>query len=203
MWYIIDALPGAQLVYGLKEGVTNEMFAKAIEENKVEEMLNYVPVHKGDVFFIPAGMVHAIGAGILLAEIQQNSNTTYRVSDYGRLGADGKPRELHVKKAVDVTVTGVPTIPYGKVGEVKSFCYGTERQLAECEYFKTLKLDLDGEKEINAEDGFVSLLVLSGEITVKYDGGEVKAQKGGSILIPQGIKVLMSGRSEVICSTEN
>ena len=70
------------------------------------------------MFFIKAGTLHAIGKGILIAEIQQNSNTTYRVSDYGRLGADGKPRELHVKKAVDVTVTDVPTIPYGKVGEV-------------------------------------------------------------------------------------
>ena len=76
--------------------------------------------------------------------------------------------------------------------------YGTERQLAECEYFKTVKLDLDGEKEINTENGFVSLLVLSGEITVKYDGGEVKAQKGGSILIPQDLKVLLSGIAEVI-----
>ena len=105
-----------------------------------------------------------------------------------------------MKKAVDVTVTDIPSIPYGNVGEIKSLCYGTERQLAECEYFKTVKLDLDGEKEINAESGFVSLLVLSGEVTVKYDGGEVKAEKGDSILIPQGLKVLVSGRAEVICS---
>ena len=84
------------------------------------------------------------------------------------------------------------------MGEVKNFSYGTERQLAECEYFKTVKLDLDGEKEINTEKSFVSLLVLSGEITVKYDGGEVKAQKGGSVLIPQGLKVLLSGIAEVI-----
>jgi mannose-6-phosphate isomerase len=203
MWYVVDCEEGAQLIYGFKDKISRSEFEERINNNTLDEVMNYVPVKKGDVFFIKAGTLHAIGKGILIAEIQQNSNTTYRVSDYGRLGADGKPRELHVKKAVDVTVTGVPTIPYGKVGEVKSFCYGTERQLAECEYFKTLKLDLDGEKEINAEDGFVSLLVLSGEITVKYDGGEVKAQKGGSILIPQGIKVLMSGRSEVICSTEN
>lgn len=105
-----------------------------------------------------------------------------------------------MKKAVDVTVTDVPTIPYGNVGEVKSFCYGTERQLAECEYLKTVKLDLDGEKEINTENGFASLLVLSGEVTVKYDGAEVKAQKGGSILIPQNLKALLIGKAEVICS---
>ena len=95
-------------------------------------------------------------------------------------------------------MTDVPTIPYGNVGEVKSFSFGTERQLAECEYFNTLKLDLDGEKEINTENGFVSLPVLSGEITVKYDGDEVKAQKGGSILIPWSLKVLLSGIAEVI-----
>ena len=154
-------------------------------------------------FFIKAGTLHAIGKGILIAEIQQNSNTTYRVSDYGRLGADGKPRELHVKKAVDVTVTDVPTIPYGNVGGVKSFSYGTERQLAECEYFKTVKLDLDGEKEINTENGFVSLLVLSGEITVKYYGDVVVAQKGASILIPENLKALLIGKAEVICSKAN
>ena len=97
-------------------------------------------------------------------------------------------------------MTDVPTIPYGNIGEVKAFDYGTERQLAECEYFNTLKLDLDGEKEINTESIFVSLLVLSVEITVKYDGGTVVAQKGGSVLIPQNLKALLIGRAEVICS---
>ena len=165
--------------------------------------MNYVPVKKGDVFFIKSGTLHAIGKGILIAEIQQNSNTTYRVSDYGRLGADGKPRELHIQKAVDVTLTDKPTVPYGDVGETNNYEYGTERQLAACEYFKTAKLDLEGEREINTENGFVSLLVLSGEINVKYDSGVVKAQKGGSIFIPQGLKVLLSGRAEVIYSKEN
>lgn len=203
MWYVVDCEEGAQLIYGFNKKISRSEFEERINNNTLDEVMNYVPVKQGDVFFIKAGTLHAIGKGILIAEIQQNSNTTYRVSDYGRLGADGKPRELHVKKAVDVTVTDVPTIPYGNVGEVKAFDYGTERQLAECEYFKTLKLDLDGEKEINAEDGCVSLLVLSGEITVKYDGDEVKAKKGGSILIPQGLKVLLIGRAEVICTKEN
>lgn len=198
MWYVVDCEEGAQLICGFNKKISRSEFEERIKNNTLDEVMNYVPVKKGDVFFIKAGTLHAIGKGILIAEIQQNSNTTYRVSDYGRLGADGKPCELHVNKAVDVTVTDVPTIPYGNVGEVKAFDYGTERQLAECEYFNTLKLDLDGEKEINTEKSFVSLLVLSGEITVKYDGGEVKAQKGGSILIPQDLKVLLSGIAEVI-----
>lgn len=203
MWYVVDCEEGAQLIYGFKEKISRSEFKNRIKNNTLDEVMNYVPVKKGDVFFIQAGTLHAIGKGILIAEIQQNSNTTYRVSDYGRLGADGKPRELHVEKAVDVTVTDVPTIPYGNVGEIKAYDYGTERQLAECEYFKTVKLDLDGEKEITTENGFVSFLVLSGEVTVKYNSGELKAQKGGSIFIPQGLKVLLKGDAEIICSKEN
>lgn len=203
MWYVVDCEEGAQLIYGFKNKISRSEFEERIKNNTLDRVMNYVHVKKGDVFFIKAGTLHAIGKGILIAEIQQNSNTTYRVSDYGRLGADGKPRQLHVKKAVDVTVTDVPTIPYGNVGEVKAFAYGTQRELAECEYFKTVKLDLDGEKEIDTASGFVSLLVLSGEITVKYDGGSINAEKGGSILVPQGLKVTVDGRAEVICSKEN
>lgn len=203
MWYVVDCEDGAQLIYGFKYKISKDEFEKRIKDNTLDEVMNYVPVKKGDVFFIKSGTLHAIGKGILIAEIQQNSNTTYRVSDYGRLGADGKPRELHIQKAVDVTLTDKPTVPYGDVGETNNYEYGTERQLAACEYFKTAKLDLEGEREINTENGFVSLLVLSGEINVKYDSGVVKAQKGGSIFIPQGLKVLLSGRAEVIYSKEN
>ena len=203
MWYVVDCEDGAQLIYGFKYKISKDEFEKRIKDNTLDEVMNYVPVKKGDVFFIKSGTLHAIGKGILIAEIQQNSNTTYRVSDYGSLGAAGKPRELHIQKAVDVTLTDKPTVPYGDVGETNNYEYGTERQLAACEYFKTAKLDLEGEREINTENGFVSLLVLSGEINVKYDSGVVKAQKGGSIFIPQGLKVLLSGRAEVIYSKEN
>ena len=198
MWYIVDCEEGAQLIYGFKDKISKPEFEERIKNNTLDEVMNYVPVKKGDVFFIKAGTLHAIGKGILIAEIQQNSNTTYRVSDYGRLGADGKPRELHIEKAVDVTVTDKPTVPYGNVGEVKNYGYGVERELAECEYFKTVKLDLNGEKEVDTENSFVSLLVLSGEITVKYDGGEISAQKGGSILVPHGVKASVCGNAEVI-----
>ena len=203
MWYVVDCDEGAQLIYGFNQDISQGEFLERINNNNLSPVCNYVPVKKGDVFFIEAGTMHAIGKGILIAEIQQNSNTTYRVSDYGRLGADGRPRELHIQKAVDVTLTDKPTVPYGDVGETNNYEYGTERQLAACEYFKTAKLDLEGEREINTENGFVSLLVLSGEINVKYDSGVVKAQKGGSIFIPQGLKVLLSGRAEVIYSKEN
>ena len=105
MWYIIDADEGAEIVYGFREKLTSEQFRQAIDDNSLMEKVKRVPVKAGDVFFIKPGTLHAIGKGIVLAEIQQSSNVTYRVYDYGRLGTDGKPRELHISKAVEVTDT--------------------------------------------------------------------------------------------------
>jgi len=101
MWYIIDSKPGAKLVAGLKEGVTKEEFAQAIKENHIEECLLDIDVKPGDVINIPAGVVHAIGAGIVIAEIQQTSDTTYRVFDYNRVDSEGISRPLHLEKALE------------------------------------------------------------------------------------------------------
>ena len=114
VWYVIDCEEGAELIYGFAEETDSDTFRRAIEEGTLLDIVNRVPVKKGDVFFIEAGTLHAIGKGILIAEIQQNSNTTYRVYDYGRLGADGKPRELHIDKALDVTRCTPPTVKYGQ-----------------------------------------------------------------------------------------
>ncbi len=201
MWYIVDCDEGAKLIYGFNRAVDKAEFEQRIRDNTLDEVMNYVPVKKGDVFFIAAGTLHAIGGGILIAEIQQNSNTTYRVSDYGRLGADGKPRALHVEKALDVTKTEIPTIPYGQVGEVSEHSFGRVRKLADCEYFKVKSISLDGGFGINCPD-FVSLLVLEGEITVKYDEGVIKAKKGNSIYIPENCTALVSGKGEIIYSVK-
>lgn len=136
------------------------------------------------MFFIAAGTLHAIGAGILIAEVQQNSNTTYRVSDYGRLGADGKPRQLHIEKALDVTERKKPQIPYGNIGEREKTSYGTVRELAKCNLFTASILELDGKTKVQNKDSFTSLLVLNGEVTVKWKDGEIKASKGASIFFP-------------------
>jgi mannose-6-phosphate isomerase len=102
MWYVLHAEPGAYLIYGLKTGVRPESFRQALEAGELEQCLHHLPVKAGDAIFIPAGSVHAIMDGILIAEIQQNSDTTYRVYDWNRLGTDGQPRPLHVDKALDV-----------------------------------------------------------------------------------------------------
>lgn len=203
MWYIIDAKPGAQLVYGLKAGVTNEMFASAVKENKVEEMLNYVPVKKGDVFFIPSGLVHAIGSGILLAEIQQNSNITYRVYDYNRIGKDGKPRELHVEHALNVIVNRSEE-------EIDKIRYSNgknnEAELANCEYFNVKKYSLDNKNiTLNCDEAsFNSILCLDGNGEIVYNDEHYSLSKGDSYFIPAGIgDYTILGKVEVVVSRMN
>ena len=102
MWYIVEAEPGAEIVYGLKEEISREELSAAIAEGRLEEKLNAISVSAGDAFFIPAGLLHALGKGILAAEIQQSADLTYRLYDYGRVGKDGKPRTLHREKAAEV-----------------------------------------------------------------------------------------------------
>ena len=202
MWYVIDALPGAKLVYGLKNGVSNEMFAQAINDGKVEEMLNYVEVKKGDVYFIPAGLVHAIGAGILLAEIQQNSNITYRVYDYNRLGKDGKPRELHVKDALNVIVNHTDA-------EIDAIRYSNGKDsnsaLANCEYFKVDKYDIcDKLSLFTNKNSFNSVLCLDGNGAINFNNESFELTKGDSYFIPANIgEYTVEGNVEIIVSKIN
>ena len=200
MWYVVDCDEGAELIYGFNREVSKEEFERRIKDNTLPEICNYVPVHKGDVFFIAAGTLHAIGAGILIAEVQQNSNTTYRVSDYGRLGADGKPRALHIEKAVDVTVTAPPSVPYGDVGEKTLYPFGISRTLAECDKFTAELLELNGIAGIHGDGSFVSAVVLDGIATVSYPSGNMTVKKGDSLFIPANLKVTVSGHASVLCS---
>ena len=173
MWYVVDALPGAQLVYGLREGVSKDDFKKAVEENKIGECLNYVDVHKGDIFFIPAGCVHAIGGGILIAEIQQSSSVTYRVYDYDR------GRELHIKKALDV----IELWSQSEIRKTRYSCAESigEGLLADCEIFRVEKKDSRNYKKIEGKcDKFRHLLVISGKGKV----GALDVQAGSSLLLP-------------------
>ena len=200
MWYVVDCDEGASLIYGFNREVSKEEFESRIKDNTLGEVCNYVPVKKGDVFFIGAGTLHAIGEGILIAEVQQNSNTTYRVSDYGRLGADGKPRPLHIEKAIDVTKRAPATMPYGNVGAVENTDFGSIRSLAECDFFKVKLINLSGNTEIFEKDSFVSLLILSGEVTVYCNGEIINAKKGDSIFIPANMKINLSGEGQVLYS---
>ncbi len=184
MWYIVDCDEGATLLYGFKNIISKDEFAKRISDNTLLEVTNAVPVKKGDVFFIEAGTLHAIGKGILIAEIQQNSNTTYRIYDYGRVGKDGKPRELHVEKAKDVTnLCPAKAYPETKTERMDGY---TIKLLSSCDYFTTYAVDVENTAILEAgESSFNSLLFLEGEGEVVLEDS-VSFKKGDSIFIAAG-----------------
>lgn len=192
MWYIVDCDDDAYLYYGLNREVSKEEFEKRIKENTLLEILNKVPVKKGDVFFIPSGTVHAICSGILICEVQQNSNTTYRVYDYDRRGADGKPRELHIQKAIDVSDM-FPAPPIENNGS---------DTLASCRYFTAEKVECIKEASFELDDKcFRSLVVIDGEGELSLNGTSMKISKGESIFIPaQNGEVKLSGNFKAILS---
>ncbi len=180
MWYVVDCEEGAFLYFGFAKKVDEKEFRERIENNTLTEVLNKVPVKKGDVFFIESGTLHAIGAGIVIAEIQQNSNVTYRVYDYGRLDKDGKPRQLHVDQAIKVTNTTPMTCQ-------KSFA----PHLGSCKYFTVDKLVMDGCHVAKVsgcvdERSFLSILILDGSGTVTAGGDSAEFKKGDSLFIPAG-----------------
>lgn len=172
MWYVMDAGPGAYLYYGFKREVSQEEFRRRVEDHTLPEVLNAVPVHKGDMFYIPAGTIHAICKDILVAEIQQSSNVTYRVYDYGRTGADGKPRQLHVEQALEVTRREPPR---------SNFNFGGH--LARSAYF-TVDLQQGSGRLCCDDESFTSILVLDGAGKAVCGNDSVVCRKGDSLFLP-------------------
>jgi len=187
MWYILEAEEGAFLYYGFQKEITTEEFKTRIENGTLTDILNAVPVHKGEVYFIPSGTLHAIGAGIVIAEIQQNSNVTYRIFDYNRRGADGKLRDLHVDKAMKVTRLCPPD---------RSFDFGNH--LASCAYF-TVDRATAPFADVCDEKSFVSVLIVDGEGTIQNQQEKMSCRKGDSFFLPANSgKFELSGSIEAV-----
>ena len=202
MWYIVDAAPGAELLYGFTHEISKEEFARRIRDNTLLDVVRHVPVQKGDVFFIPAGTLHAIGKGILICEIQQNSNTTYRIYDYGRIGADGKPRDLHIEKALDVTRLGPVPAHEDRTDEIDVAAGARARLLAACDYFSVYHLTVDGECEFTVgKDSFQCLTALSGSMQLRSETDELSIEKGESVFLPANLgQCALKGTGELILS---
>lgn len=143
MWYVLEAAPGASLVYGFRQDLTRPMLAASLEDDTVEQYLQKVEIHRGDVFLIESGTVHAIGAGAMIVEIQESSNLTYRMYDYHRLGKDGKPRELHIAKALDVVDLRQKPLPEQLQRACEEHDGYSVELLEQCKYFRTERLRLD------------------------------------------------------------
>ncbi len=180
-WYIVEAQPGSRLIHGLTPGTTKEQFRSLLDTGRLEECLHSFEVKTGDVIFLSAGTVHAIGKGIVLAEMQQNSDTTYRVYDWTRAGLDGKPRELHVEKALDViNFAASPNEGVSHVGE-------SERQtIMDCKYFRTEAITLAGKSvtESVSPERFEILCAVEGAGRIMWSGGEMEIVAGTSLLLP-------------------
>lgn len=184
MWYVLDCEENASLYFGVNQPISKEEFRAKIKDNTLTEALNKVPVHRGDVFFIESGTIHAIGAGIQICEIQQNSNTTYRVYDYGRKGTDGKTRELHIDKALNVCRL-MPSGTSKTQGEEEYLDGFSKRLLASCGYFTTYHYNVNTSCELNiTEDSFRSVIFTQGSGTISSDETEFQFSKGESYFIP-------------------
>lgn len=202
MWYVVATGEGAHLMSGLKKSITPEEYVERVNNHTITDVLEDFKLQPGDVFFLPAGRIHSIGAGSFIAEIQQTSDITYRIYDFGRLGLDGKPRQLHTelaKDAIDYKVYPDYKTHYEK-GKDK------ENVLVDCRYFTTSLYDLDKEYDMDLKDldSFLIMICVegSGKIT-DSEGNTETLHKGETVLIPAstaGVKVVPDGNIQFLTS---
>ncbi len=188
MWYVMDADEGSNLIVGFNKNVTRDEYSGSLENDTLLDLLNYEPVKEGDTFFINTGKIHAIGAGVLLAEIQQTSDVTYRVFDFNRRDKDGKLRELHTEWALDA-------MDYAKKDDFKvlyNVGNNVVDKMVDCPYFKTnfIHLTQDLTQEVAHRDSFTIYMCVGGSAKISTETGSATAKRGETVLIP--------ARSEII-----
>lgn len=186
MWYIMQSDPGSTLITGFNQEVTRELYQKTFNEGKLTDILNREEAEAGDVFFLPAGRVHTIGKGLLLAEIQQTSDVTYRIYDFDRKDAEGNTRELHVEAALDA-------IDYKFYDEYKTNYSPVGDELVDvvsCEYFDTRKMALTTpmSRDFSEVDSFVIVVVVEGAGSMETEAGSIDVKAGQALLIPAELK---------------
>lgn len=202
MWYIIDCNPDSYIYYGLNKDLSIDEFQERIKNNTILESLNKVNVKKGDVFFIEPGTLHSICGGILLAEVQQNSNVTYRVYDYNRVGPDGNYRDLHINNAVEVANLRKQSNSYTScIEEINpDYC---KKLLSKCEYFSAYHIAIDNKIELIANgESFHCILCLNGSTDIIYKDTNMQIMKGQTVFIPAGLGAYkIQGACEILFIT--
>ncbi|MEI6277508.1 MAG: type I phosphomannose isomerase catalytic subunit [Prolixibacteraceae bacterium] len=185
MWYVVQSDEGAELISGFNRTIDRDSYLIALQNDKLENLLQFDPVKQGDVFFIPAGRVHAIGKGIVVAEIQQTSDVTYRIFDFNRVDAKGEPRELHTELALEA-------INFKHHEEAKTTYQPKVNEpveLVKCNYFTTNLIQLTNhlERDFSEMDTFVIYLCIEGNYTLQWESGSIHVQKGETLLVPASI----------------
>ncbi len=195
MWYIISAEKNAQLISGFNKEINKEIYLKHLKNNTLTKILNFENVKTGDVFFIPAGRVHATGNGILLSEIQQTSDVTYRIFDWNRKNSNGKSRELHTDMALDA----LDFTHYKDYKTKYTKKINESSNLINCQYFTTniIEFDKEIEKDYNLLDSFVIYMCLEGSYSIRYnENNEIKIIKGETVLLPAVLENILLIPSE-------
>lgn len=197
MWFVLDAKPNAKIVFGLKEYISRKNFELAIAENKIMECLLEIPVKKGDSFYLPAGTVHALGKGLLIAEIQQNSDTTYRVFDYERPGLDGQLRELHLEDALNVIDFGGSIAQSKHLGVIKA---NNWVHVCDSPYFMVENGTCEGVWPLCSDpETFVILIAIKGSAKILWQDSSIEIQAGQAVLIPSQLgEFIIDGSIEML-----
>lgn len=195
MWYVLDATKNATLIYGLKRDITKEELQKAITDNTLTKYLQYVPVKKGDVFFIEPGTIHAINAGALIVEIQESSNLTYRLYDYNRIDKNGKKRDLHIQKALNVARLTKAIEPSQPMRVLKYEQGKASELLCRSKYFEVYRMIINTERRqtvtYSTDDlSFKVLLCVQGCGAISYGNESMPFYKGDCIFVPANCKLL-------------
>jgi mannose-6-phosphate isomerase len=197
-WYILHTEPGARVVYGLKREASREEVRAAIAETRLEELLHSFDVRPGDVIFVPAGTVHAICGGVLLYELQEYSDITYRLYDYGRLQPDGQPRTLHVEPALEVMRYSPPVAERAVPVLVEEVREHSRRALSACRYFVLEELRLRGAAPLTPPPGSLQIVsVLAGECEIGWADGALRLAIGETAVVPAGRSVRLSGEARL------
>ena len=204
-WYVLAARDGARLVYGFDQNVSERQVRRAIKNGKLDMLLNHVAVEKDDQFYIEAGTVHALGAGCLIAEIQESSNLTYRLYDYDRVGKDGKKRELHVDKAMEVLNFRSSAVPRQPMRVLRYRGGWASELLTRCKYFQVERVLLNTElhRELvrfrTGESSFHALLCVDGCGSISGTGFMLNFFKGDCIFVPaESIELRLHGKAQLL-----
>jgi mannose-6-phosphate isomerase len=211
MWYVLDAAPNARLFYGFNRDMDKALLLRSLEQGTIEQYLQSIPVQKDDIFYIPAGTVHAIGAGVLLAEIQENSNLTYRLYDYQRVDKDGVPRPLHITKALEVLNYKSSEQPRQPMRVLRYQPGCASELLCRCKYFQVERLLMNTIPDVplpscsTTEISFQILLCVDGEGSLLMDGEisghkeKLPFSKGSCIFLPaDSVPIHLYGKAQLL-----